>query len=184
MFWCADHSRSSGLGVGVRDGKGEPYGALRYREVDSMSEKWSVSTVLEDFSARPRALAIARGLPKGDDLFCDGNWPIMGSSGPRGASEYGFVPPLIADVIFVSGDAGWLYMAVAASTVEAPMMKEGVMLKSKSTTEARKERMIDSDVANPFKILSEYLITTAVTKPPKTCTDTVAHAHPPKFRKR
>lgn len=83
--------------------------------------------MLEGFSARPRALAIARGLPNGDDLFCDGNCPIMGSSGPKGASENGFEPPLIVDVIFVSGDAGWLYMAVAASTVEAPMMKEGVM---------------------------------------------------------
>lgn len=39
MSWCVDYSRSSGLGVGVREGKGEPYGALRYREVGSMSEK-------------------------------------------------------------------------------------------------------------------------------------------------
>lgn len=110
---------------------------------------------------------------------------MMGSSGPRGASENGFeLPPPMEDGIFNSCDAGWLYIAVAASTVEAPMMKGGVMWKSKSTTEARKERMIDSDVANPFKILSEYLITTAVTKPPKTCVATVAHAHPPKFRKR
>lgn len=110
---------------------------------------------------------------------------MMGSSGPRGASENGLVlPPPIEDDNFGSCNAGWLYIAVAASTVDAPIMKEGVMWKSKSTTEARKERIIDNDVANPFKILSEYLITTAVTSPPKTCIATVAHAHPPKFRKR
>ena len=29
------------------------------------------------------------------------------------------------------------------------------------------ERIIEIDVANPFKILSAYLITAAITKPPK-----------------
>ena len=168
----------------MRDGKGEPYGALRYRAVDSVSEKQSPSGMIAGFSARPSALAIARGLPNGDDFLCNGNWPMMGSSGPRGASENGFeLPPPIEDNDFGSCDAGWLYIAVAASTVDAPIRKEGVMWKSKSTTDARKDRMIDNDVAKPFRILSEYLITTAVTNPPKTCIATVAHAHPPKFRK-
>lgn len=63
---------------------------------------------------------------------------------------------------------GWLYIQVAARTVEAPMTKDGVMRKSKSATEARNDKTMDSDVANPFRILSEYLITTAVTSPPNT----------------
>jgi len=66
------------------------------------------------------------------------------------------------------GGEGWLYIQVAARTVEAPMMKDGVMRKSKSATEDRNDKTMDNDVANPFRMLSEYLITTAVTKPPNT----------------
>lgn len=61
-------------------------------------------------------------------------------------------------------------------------MKDGVMWKSNSATEARNEMMMERLVANPFRILSEYLMTTAVMSPPNTCVITVAHAHPPKFR--
>ena len=64
--------------------------------------------------------------------------------------------------------AGLLYIQVAVRTVLAPMMKERVMWKSKRTTDARKERTIDRLVANPFMILSEYLMTTAVMRPPRT----------------
>lgn len=61
------------------------------------------------------------------------------------------------------------------------MTKHGVMRKSKMATEERDEITMLSEVAKPFMMLSEYLITTAVTRPPKTCMATVAHAQPPKF---
>lgn len=44
--------------------------------------------------------------------------------------------------------------------------------------------MMEMDVAKPLRILSEYLMTTAVTRPPNTWMETVAHAQPPKWRKR
>jgi hypothetical protein len=58
------------------------------------------------------------------------------------------------------------------------------MWKSKSATEARKERTMERLVAKPLRILSEYFITTAVIRPPNTWIATVAHAHPPKLRNR
>lgn len=61
------------------------------------------------------------------------------------------------------------------------MMKDDVSLKSKSATEARKERMMEREVAKPLRMLSEYLITTAVINPPNTCTATVAQAQIPKL---
>jgi len=79
---------------------------------------------------------------------------------------------------------GWLYIHVAASTVEAPIMKEGVIVKSNSTTDARKESMIERDVAKPLRMLSEYLITMAVISPPRTWMATVAQAQKPKLRNR
>jgi len=48
------------------------------------------------------------------------------------------------------------------------MRKDGVMRKLKRITDARKERMMERLVAKPLRMLSEYLITTAVTRPPKT----------------
>ena len=51
----------------------------------------------------------------------------------------------------------------------------------KSPTESRKEMTIDRDVANPFMMLSAYLITSAVISPPRTCVATVAHAATVKF---
>jgi hypothetical protein len=80
----------------------------------------------------------------------------------------------------VSEEEGWLYIQVALNTVDAPMMNDGVMLKSNSATEARKERTIEREVANPFRMLSEYLMTMAVIRPPRTWIATVAQAHPPK----
>jgi len=63
-------------------------------------------------------------------------------------------------------------------------MKEAVIRKSKSPTEARKEMTIDSDVAKPFMILSAYLMTRAVMSPPKTCVSTVAQAQGVKLANR
>lgn len=62
-----------------------------------------------------------------------------------------------------------------------PMRKDDVILKWKRITDARKDRMMERLVAKPLRMLSEYLITTAVISPPKTCVKTVAHAQPPKF---
>ena len=78
--------------------------------------------------------------------------------------------------------SGWLYIHVATSTTVAPMRKVGVIWNPNSTTDARKDRTIDKLVAKPLRMLSEYLMTTAVTSPPKTCTATVAQAQPPKLR--
>ena len=63
-------------------------------------------------------------------------------------------------------------------------MKEAVIRKSKSPTEARKEMTIESEVAKPFMILSAYLITRAVMSPPRTCVRTVAQAHGVKLANR
>ena len=77
-----------------------------------------------------------------------------------------------------------MYIHVATKTVVEPMMKDGVMRKSNNSTDAREEMMMDKLVANPFRMLSEYLMTTAVINPPNTWIATVAHAHPPKLRNR
>lgn len=118
-------------------------------------------------------------------------WPSIGALGLTGDPCHDKLdrePPVAVLTTFVmmvgSLPAGWLYIHVATSTVEDPTMNDGVRRKLKRMTEARKDRMIDNDVANPLRILSEYLITIAVTKPPKTWIETVAHAHPPKFLNR
>lgn len=49
-----------------------------------------------------------------------------------------------------------------------PRTKVNVIWKSKRATEARNEMTILREVANPLSMLSEYLITMAVTSPPKT----------------
>ena len=64
-----------------------------------------------------------------------------------------------------------------------PKRNVGVILKSKSATDARKDRIIERLVANPLRILSEYLMTMAVINPPSTWIATVAQAQPPKFLK-
>jgi len=63
-------------------------------------------------------------------------------------------------------------------------MNEAVIRKWKSPTEARKEITIEREVANPFMILSAYLITSAVISPPRTCVRTVAQAHGVKLANR
>lgn len=133
--------------------------------MDSISIKYSFSEAPFDLSAKPSADAMARGLPNGEDFFGE-NCPRIGSSFP---SESGVNDLLLPEVRMVGSlGVGWLYMAVAASTVEAPMRKEGVTWKSKSTTDERNERMMEMDVAKPLRMLSEYLMTTAVTRPPNT----------------
>lgn len=79
---------------------------------------------------------------------------------------------------------GWLYIQVEQSTVDAPMTNEGVIRKSKRMTDAKNDSTMDRLVAKPFKMLSEYLITMAVTSPPNTWIATVAQAHIPKFLRR
>jgi len=60
-------------------------------------------------------------------------------------------------------------------------MKVNDIWKSKSAIDARKDITMLRLVANPLRMLSEYFITKAVTKPPKTWIATVAHAQPPKL---
>lgn len=74
----------------------------------------------------------------------------------------------------------WLYSHVAMSTITEPRTKVMDILKSKRATDARNEMTMLRLVANPFRMLSEYLMTMAVTNPPNTWTNTVAHAHAPK----
>lgn len=93
----------------------------------------------------------------------------MGADGLVGEKAEGTLlgwTTLVIDKASLPG--GWLYIHVATRTVVDPMTKEGVMRKSKRMTDAKNEIMIDKLVANPFKMLSEYLMTTAVTSPPKT----------------
>jgi len=63
---------------------------------------------------------------------------------------------------------GWLYSQVETRTMVDPRTNVTVRVKSKSATEARKESTILRLVAKPFRMLSEYLITIAVTSPPNT----------------
>ena len=63
--------------------------------------------------------------------------------------------------------AGWLYIYVAVKTVVLPTKNYGVNLKSNSATDARNDKMIARLVAKPLRMLCEYLMTTAVIKPPK-----------------
>lgn len=79
---------------------------------------------------------------------------------------------------------GWLYIHVATKTVTAPIKKPIVILNWKRTTLARKLRTILKLVANPLRMLSEYLMTTAVRRPPRTWMKTVAQAQGPKLWKR
>lgn len=76
---------------------------------------------------------------------------------------------------------GWLYSHVAASTIVDPKRKVKDIWKSNNATDTRNEITILRLVAKPLRILSEYLMTMAVTKPPKTWIATVAHAQPPKL---
>ena len=62
----------------------------------------------------------------------------------------------------------WLYIHVAANTTVAPSAKVKVSGKSKRATEARNEMTMLKLVAKPLRILSAYLITSAVMRPPKT----------------
>lgn len=85
------------------------------------------------------------------------------------------------EIVMVSFPTGWLYIHVAAKTVVLPTKNDGVNLKSNSATDARNDKMMARLVAKPLRMLSEYLMTTAVTNPPKVCMATVPQAHPPKF---
>jgi len=134
--------------------------------------------------ARPSADAMERGpFFVMEKRFLFANWPMMGASGPIGEPGNGvrFSEPAVEGT-----DLPWgrLYIAVAMRTVVEPKTKPGVILKLKRATEARNEITMLKLVANPLRILSEYLMTTAVTKPPKTWTATVAQAQRPKLRKR
>ena len=77
-----------------------------------------------------------------------------------------------------------MYIHVATRTVEEPNRKPGVIWKSNNTTDAKKDRIMEREVAKPLRMLSEYLMTIAVTSPPNTWIATVAHAQIPKFLNR
>lgn len=104
---------------------------------------------------------------------------LTGVPGKEGVIDLPFGMTLVIAMSSLPG--GWLYIHVATRTVEDPMTNDGVMWNPKRTTEARNEKTMDKLVANPFRMLSEYLMTRAVIKPPRTWTETVAHAHPPKL---
>ena len=137
--------------------------------MSSVWPKYSVS----DFSSfeRPRAVAMTRGLPNGDDFF-EENWPNIGALGPTGVPGNDCVGPFPLGITLVmatsSFPGGWLYIHVATRTVVEPMTKDGVIRKPNSATDARNERTIERLVAKPFRILSEYLMTIAVISPPRT----------------
>ena len=88
------------------------------------------------------------------------------------------------EITILTREECWLYSHVAMSTINEPRMKVMDILKSKSATDARNEMTILRLVANPFRMLSEYLMTMAVTSPPNTWIDTVVHAHTPKLLNR
>src|SRR3954464_12651222 len=67
------------------------------------------------------------------------------------------------------------------STITEPRINVKDMWKSNKATEARNEITMLRLVAKPFKMLSEYLMTMAVTRPPNTWMATVDHAHTPKL---
>ena len=73
---------------------------------------------------------------------------------------------------------------MATRTTSAPRTKAIVIRKLNNATDTRKEITMLKLVAKPFKILSAYLMTSAVSRPPRTCVSTVAHAQTPKLAKR
>lgn len=103
---------------------------------------------------------------------------LIGDPGRTATSILDWVGPLPAPALRGSG---WLYIHVAERTTMLPMRKAGVMGYAKRRTDARKDRMMLSDVAKPLRMLSEYLMTIAVTSPPRTWVSTVAHAQTEKF---
>jgi len=76
-----------------------------------------------------------------------------------------------------------LYSQVAIRTTTEPRTKVNVIWKSNSATDARNDITMLKLVAKPLRMLSEYLITIAVTRPPRTWIATVAQAQAPKFLK-
>lgn len=64
--------------------------------------------------------------------------------------------------------SGWLYNQVATRTTVEPRMNVSVIWKLNSATEARKEITMERLVANPLRMLSAYLMTNAVSRPPNT----------------
>ncbi|KDN51711.1 hypothetical protein RSAG8_00258, partial [Rhizoctonia solani AG-8 WAC10335] len=121
-----------------------------------------------------------RGLGNALDDFFLRVWPRIGASSatglPGGKAEDAplwFVVsrfPLATAILAGLGDfmSAWLYIHVAASTVELPTTNARVIRKSNSATLARKLITMDKLVAKPFMMLSEYLMTMAVIKPPNT----------------
>jgi len=66
-------------------------------------------------------------------------------------------------------------------TITDPRIKVNVIWKSKSATDARNDITMLKLVAKPLRMLSEYLMTIAVSRPPSTWMATVAQAQAPKF---
>lgn len=68
----------------------------------------------------------------------------------------GFIPQKL------TCDGVYPYKNTAIKTIEAPMKKAPLNKTSETIKdETMHDRIIDSDVANPFRILSAYLTTTA-----------------------
>lgn len=79
--------------------------------------------------------------------------------------------------------SGWLYIHVAIRTTREPRANVTDSWKWNKAMEAREEMTMLKLVAKPFRMLSAYLMTSAVRRPPRTCVRTVAHALTPKFAK-
>ena len=86
---------------------------------------------------------------------------------PLGVPLNGVEALLGIEIVTVSFPGGWLYIHVAAKTVVLPTTNDGVNLESNSATEARNDKTMARLVAKPLRMLSEYLMTTAVINPPK-----------------
>ena len=76
-----------------------------------------------------------------------------GSGCPKMGADVEMGEPGLATSFLVvggAGGAGELYMYVAKSTIEDPMTNARVIGYEKRATDARKEIMMDNEVANPF----------------------------------
>lgn len=107
----------------------------------------------DDVDARRESVAPANS--RADDARA-------GCDGLRHRQLHDLQPPSDAD------ESGWLYIHVATSTTVDPRIKVIVIWKLNSATDARNEMTMLSEVAKPLRMLSAYLMTSAVNSPPRT----------------
>jgi len=140
---------------------------------------------LDGFGASPMMGAFAgMGLPGTATLILERvpSWSTMERLPPPYPEDDAFPPLAAAAAVLAVVSPGWLYIHVAARTIELPRTNAGVIGYANNPTDAKNEMTMLSEVANPLRMLSEYLMTSAVISPPKTWVRTVPHAHMLKLR--